>query len=167
MILDQGLDQASTDGLASICPPVHHRPHFYIFNGPSSESAHDMDGLSSSTVHRRPSRTNDHGLSSEFVHEVDGLSSSGRPAVHPCPYMENNQGLSSNSVHDQKFVRICPWDGRSEPKFLSVVDIDRWTGGRSADGSLRPLRPCLDMVSPVLLAKPIYWPSLWFLIERP
>ena len=61
------LIQASTDGLSSICPPIHLRPHFYISNGPSSENVHEIDGLSSSTVHLRPSRTNNHGLSSEFV----------------------------------------------------------------------------------------------------
>ena len=58
------------------------------------------------------------------------------------------------TVHDQKFVRsstlkllswssvrICPWDGRSKPKFRSVVHMDGWTGGRSADDRLRPWRP--------------------------
>ena len=57
-------------------------------------------------------------------------------------------------VHDQKFVRssilellswssvrICPWDGRSENKFRSVVHVDWWTDRRSADGRLRPWRP--------------------------
>ena len=122
--------QASTDELSSICPPVHLRPHFYIFNGPSSESVHEMDGLSSSTVHLRPSRTNIHGLSSEIVHEVDGLCSSGRPppsiygkypwsvvrfrpwdersirpAVHLRPPAMNYHGPSSKSVHEVD----CPW----------------------------------------------------------
>ena len=32
--------QASADGFSSICPPVHLRAHFQIFNGPSSESVH-------------------------------------------------------------------------------------------------------------------------------
>ena len=57
------LSQASTDGLSSICPPVHLRPHFKISNGPSSESVHEVDSPSSSAVHLRPSRTNNHGLS--------------------------------------------------------------------------------------------------------
>ena len=73
------LDQASTDGLSSMCPPIHLRPHFYISYGPSSEYVHEIDGLSSSTVHLRPFMQNNHGLSSEFVHEVDIGSSSGRP----------------------------------------------------------------------------------------
>ena len=68
-------EQASTDGLSSICSPVHLRPHFYISNGPSPEYVHEIDGLSSSTVCLRPSRTNNQGLSSEFVHEVDSRSS--------------------------------------------------------------------------------------------
>ena len=52
--------QASTDVLSSICLPVHLRPHFYLFNSPSSESFLEMDGLSSSTVHLRPSMENNH-----------------------------------------------------------------------------------------------------------
>ena len=60
-------------------------PSTYLyFNGTSSESVHEIDGLPSSTVQLRPSRTNNHGLSSEFVHEVDGLSSSGRPPPLIC-----------------------------------------------------------------------------------
>ena len=44
-----GTKQASADELSSICPPVHLRPHFDIFNGPSSEHVHEVDGMSSST----------------------------------------------------------------------------------------------------------------------
>ena len=92
------LVQASTDGLSSICPPIHLRPHFYIFNGPASESVQDMDGLSLSTsvhlgqiimvcrpnssmrwtvrlrpaVNLRSSVENNHGLASVSVHEMDG-----------------------------------------------------------------------------------------------
>ena len=40
------LNQASTDGLSFICPPIHLRPHFYNSNGSSSEYVHEMDGPS-------------------------------------------------------------------------------------------------------------------------
>ena len=65
-------DQASTDGFSSICPAVHLRPQFQNFNGPLSESVHEVDGPCSSTVHLCPFKANDHGPSSESVHEVDG-----------------------------------------------------------------------------------------------
>ena len=82
---------------------------FYIFDGPSSESVHEVDGLSSSTSvylgqitmirypnpSTRPPQNDNLGPASQFVHEVDGLS-----------------------------PNFCP---------LSI-----WTVGRSADGRLRP-----------------------------
>lgn len=42
---NHNVKQASTGGFSSICPPVHLCPQFQIFNGPSSESTHEMDGL--------------------------------------------------------------------------------------------------------------------------
>ena len=90
------------------------------------------------------------------VHEVDGPSSKTRPLVHlKIYYLVRRLNPSMRwTVHDQKFVRsstlkwkswpsvrIRPWGGRSEPKFSSVVHMDGWTGGRSADGCLRPWRP--------------------------
>ena len=91
-------------------------PHFYIFNGPSSESVHEMYGLSSSTVHPRPFRTNNHGLSSN------------RP---PPKFLSSTfKWLSWSSV------RIRPSDGRSEPKFRSVVHMDGWTVRRRPSTSV-------------------------------
>ena len=49
-------------------PSVHLRPHFQIFNGPSSKSVHELNGPCSSAVHHRPSMTNNHGPLSESVH---------------------------------------------------------------------------------------------------
>ena len=60
---------------------------FYIFDGPSSESVHEVDGLSSSTSvylgqitmircpnpSTRPPQNDNLGPASGFVHEVDGL----------------------------------------------------------------------------------------------
>ena len=65
-------NQASTDGLSSICPPVHLRPHFYIFDGTSSE----------------------------------------KKSVH------------SSTLKLQAWSSVRIWDGRSEPKFSSVVHMD-------------------------------------------
>ena len=41
--------QTSTDGLTSICTPVHLRSHFYVSNDPSYESVHDKKSVHSST----------------------------------------------------------------------------------------------------------------------
>ena len=48
------------------------------------------------------------------------------------PPRNDNLGPASESVHEM--------DGLS-PKSWSVVHMDRWTDGRSADGRLRPKRP--------------------------
>ena len=54
--------QASKDGLSSICPAVHFRPHLTIL------------WSASLTAHLHPPMTNNHGLSSESVNEVDSPS---------------------------------------------------------------------------------------------
>ena len=50
-------------------------------------------------------------------------------------------GPLSESVHEM--------DGLS-PKSWSVVHMDRWTDGRSADGRLRPRRPAFDQTSDIV-----------------
>ena len=106
-LFQKHLNQASTDGFLSICPFVHLRPHFQNFNGPSSESVHEVDGPCSSTVHLRPFITNDHGPSSESVHEVDGPYAS---AVHHRPSVTNNHGPLSESVHEVRVELGSGWN---------------------------------------------------------
>ena len=131
------------------------RPHFYIFNGPSSESVHDVDGLSLSTVHLRLSSLDDLGQMimvcrpNSSMRWIVGI----RPAVHLRPSMENC--LSSDFVHKMDgssvrsstchklswfVVQIRPWDGRSEPKCSSVVHMDEWTVRRRQSSSVEAWR---------------------------
>ena len=158
MAWKNGLNQASTDGLSSICPPVHLRSHFYISYDPSSESVREVDGLSSSAVSSRPSWTKNHGLSSEFVHEMDGPSSSGHPppSIYEQFYLPSSESVHFKmiilvflvdglrwTVRDQKFVhsstlkfsgwfsvRIRPWGKRFVPEFWSIW-FSIWTDGQA------------------------------------
>ena len=52
------------------------------FNGPSSESVHELEGPSSSDVFLRPSITNDHCLWSGTVYDVDGPPVRSSTSVH-------------------------------------------------------------------------------------
>ena len=54
----------------------------------------------------------------------------------------NSERLQIRKVALSKRTRLVgSGDGRSEPKFSSVVHMDGWMGGWSADGRLRPWKP--------------------------
>ena len=82
---------------------------------PSSESVHRVKNLKLRLCN----------LSSDSVYEVHGPWSKIRPLVH----------LRITLVLSWSSVRVCPWDGRSEPKFWSVVHMDGWTVWRRPSSS--------------------------------
>ena len=119
------IDQAATDGVSSICPPVHLRPHFYILMvrrlNPSLRWTASLRPPSTSVhlgqiimvcrhnsfmrlriclrpaVHVRPPMENNHGLSSFSVNEVDGSWSKNSSARPPS---NDNLGPASEFVHE-------------------------------------------------------------------